>query len=65
MGGDLAEHAVETADGGRRGGPVPALLVGVGLVPRTLFEEDTLRAELPGYAAYTERVKYRWVPGVW
>jgi protein-S-isoprenylcysteine O-methyltransferase Ste14 len=44
---------------------LPALLVGVGLVPRTLFEERTLKAELPGYAEYTQRVKYRWVPGVW
>ena len=34
-------------------------------VPRTLFEEQTLRAELPGYTEYTQRVKYRWVPGVW
>jgi protein-S-isoprenylcysteine O-methyltransferase Ste14 len=44
---------------------LPALLVGIGLVPRTLFEERTLRAELPGYTEYTQRVKYRWVPGVW
>jgi len=44
---------------------LPALLVGIGLVPRTLFEEQTLRAELPGYTEYTQRVKYRWVPGVW
>lgn len=44
---------------------LPALLVGVALVPRTLFEEGTLRAELPGYTEYTQRVKYRWVPGVW
>lgn len=44
---------------------LPALLVVVGLVPRTLFEERTLRAELPGYTEYTQRVRYRWVPGVW
>lgn len=44
---------------------LPALLVGVGLVPRTLFEEQTLRAELPGYTEYTQRVRYRWVPGFW
>ncbi|HWA19005.1 MAG TPA: isoprenylcysteine carboxylmethyltransferase family protein [Devosia sp.] len=44
---------------------IPALAVGVGLVPRTLFEEQTLRAELPGYTEYTQRVKWRWVPGVW
>jgi protein-S-isoprenylcysteine O-methyltransferase Ste14 len=44
---------------------LPALLVVAALVPRTLFEERILRAELPGYTEYTQRVKYRWVPGVW
>ena len=44
---------------------VPAAAVGIGLVPRTLFEEATLRAELPGYIDYAQRVKWRWVPGVW
>ena len=44
---------------------LPALVVVVGIVPRTLFEERTLRAELPGYTEYTTRVKYRFVPGVW
>ncbi|MEQ1899845.1 MAG: isoprenylcysteine carboxylmethyltransferase family protein [Devosia sp.] len=44
---------------------IPALLVGATLVPRTLFEEETLRTELPGYTEYTRRVKWRFVPGVW
>ena len=44
---------------------VPALVAIAGTAVRTLFEERTLRAELPGYTAYTQRVKYRWVPGVW
>jgi protein-S-isoprenylcysteine O-methyltransferase Ste14 len=44
---------------------LPALLILAGLIPRTLFEEATLRAELPGYTEYTQRVKWRWVPGVW
>lgn len=44
---------------------IPALVVTVGLIPRTLFEDETLRAELPGYSDYAQRVKYRWVPGVW
>lgn len=44
---------------------LPALLVVAALAVRTTFEERTLRAELPGYAAYTERVRWRWVPGVW
>jgi protein-S-isoprenylcysteine O-methyltransferase Ste14 len=32
---------------------------------RIVNEERTLRAELPGYAEYTTRVRYRLVPGVW
>ncbi|MEO6395408.1 MAG: isoprenylcysteine carboxylmethyltransferase family protein [Devosia sp.] len=44
---------------------IPAAVVVLGLIPRTLFEERTLRAELPGYTEYTQRVKWRWVPGVW
>ena len=44
---------------------VPALVVVIGLIPRTIFEERVLTAELPGYREYTQRVKYRWVPGVW
>ncbi len=44
---------------------VPALLAVLGLIPRTLFEERTLIAGLPGYREYTQRVKYRWVPGLW
>jgi protein-S-isoprenylcysteine O-methyltransferase Ste14 len=44
---------------------LPALVVVIGLAIRTPFEERTLRAELPGYTEYTQRVKWRWVPGVW
>lgn len=44
---------------------LPALLVPIGVAPRTLFEEATLREGLPGYTQYTQRVKWRWVPGVW
>jgi protein-S-isoprenylcysteine O-methyltransferase Ste14 len=32
---------------------------------RTLGEEALLMAELPGYAAYAARVRYRLVPGLW
>jgi protein-S-isoprenylcysteine O-methyltransferase Ste14 len=35
------------------------------LVPRLLDEEKLLRAELPGYAEYCARVKWRLVPGVY
>lgn len=32
---------------------------------RTAAEDKTLRAELPGYAEYTHRVRWRLLPGVW
>jgi protein-S-isoprenylcysteine O-methyltransferase Ste14 len=31
---------------------------------RAVWEENTLIAELPGYAAYAERVRYRLIPGL-
>ncbi|WP_322042542.1 isoprenylcysteine carboxylmethyltransferase family protein [Paraburkholderia sp. J67] len=42
---------------------VPPMVAGVGW--RAVREERALAAELPGYRAYLERVKYRFVPGVW
>jgi protein-S-isoprenylcysteine O-methyltransferase Ste14 len=42
--------------------------VGVGVLlvlVRTLGEDATLKAELPGYAEYAARVKQRWIPGIW
>ena len=44
---------------------VPAGLVVVLLVVRTALEDRTLRKELPGYAEYSGRVRFRLVPGVW
>ncbi len=44
---------------------VPAIIAIIGTAVRTLLEEQTLRAGLPGYTEYTQRVRYRWVPGVW
>ena len=35
------------------------------LAIRTVLEERTLHDGLTGYTAYTQRVRYRWVPGVW
>jgi protein-S-isoprenylcysteine O-methyltransferase Ste14 len=43
--------------------PVGVLLVCV--LIRTLGEDATLKAELPGYAEYAQRVKQRWIPGIW
>jgi protein-S-isoprenylcysteine O-methyltransferase Ste14 len=32
---------------------------------RAALEDRTLQAELPGYAEYARRVRYRLLPGVW
>jgi protein-S-isoprenylcysteine O-methyltransferase Ste14 len=46
-------------------GLLPVLVEIVLLVLRTALEDRTLQAELPGYAGYARRVRYRLVPGVW
>jgi protein-S-isoprenylcysteine O-methyltransferase Ste14 len=35
------------------------------IIVRTALEDDTLKKELPGYAEYTENVKYRLIPFLW
>ena len=42
-----------------------AALLSVGVVVRLLREERYLRTELPGYAEYCQKVRYRLVPAVW
>jgi protein-S-isoprenylcysteine O-methyltransferase Ste14 len=37
----------------------------LGLAPRAVFEERLLKRDLPGYADYMRRVRYRLIPGVW
>jgi protein-S-isoprenylcysteine O-methyltransferase Ste14 len=44
---------------------IPAALVCVVLVVRTVLEDRTLQKELEGYKEYAERVRYRLIPGVW
>jgi protein-S-isoprenylcysteine O-methyltransferase Ste14 len=44
---------------------IPAAMITLVLVVRTLLEDRTLHAELPGYQEYAERVRYRLLPGVW
>jgi protein-S-isoprenylcysteine O-methyltransferase Ste14 len=44
---------------------IPGGISGVLFVVRTALEDRTLQAELPGYAEYTRKTKYRLVPGVW
>jgi len=42
---------------------VPLMIAG--MAPRAVFEERLLKRELPGYADYMTRVRYRLIPGVW
>jgi len=44
---------------------VPALVLPVALMARIRNEEDVLRRDLPGYAAYIQKIRYRLIPGVW
>jgi protein-S-isoprenylcysteine O-methyltransferase Ste14 len=44
---------------------IPAALIAVLFVIRTALEDKTLKAELPGYAEYAAKVRFRLVPGVW
>jgi protein-S-isoprenylcysteine O-methyltransferase Ste14 len=44
---------------------VCASLIAMLMVARTALEDRTLLAELPGYAEYAQRVRYRLLPGVW
>lgn len=44
---------------------VPALLAVIAVVIRTALEDRTLHAELPGYAEYAARIRFRLIPGVW
>jgi protein-S-isoprenylcysteine O-methyltransferase Ste14 len=44
---------------------LPALLTVVAVVVRTYLEDQALQAELPGYVEYTQRTRYRLLPGIW
>jgi protein-S-isoprenylcysteine O-methyltransferase Ste14 len=44
---------------------VPGFLITILFVIRTALEDKTLQAELPGYAEYAQRVRYRLIPGIW
>lgn len=44
---------------------IPAGLTMVLLVIRTRWEDRTLQAELAGYKEYAQRVRSKWIPGVW
>ncbi len=44
---------------------IPAILAMACLLLRTVLEDRTLRQELSGYEAYTRKVHYRLLPGIW
>src|SRR5512137_210577 len=44
---------------------VPGVVAAASMVVRTSLEDRMLQAQLPGYAEYARRVRYRLVPGIW
>ncbi|MEW6239191.1 MAG: isoprenylcysteine carboxylmethyltransferase family protein [Chloroflexota bacterium] len=44
---------------------IPAGLLTVVVIIRTALEDATLQEELPGYAEYAQKTRYRLIPGVW
>lgn len=44
---------------------IPGILNALLIVVRAALEDKTLRSELPGYAEYAQRTRYRLLPGVW
>ena len=44
---------------------IPYILQQVVLIARTTLEDRMLQTELPGYAEYAQRTRFRLLPGVW
>jgi protein-S-isoprenylcysteine O-methyltransferase Ste14 len=44
---------------------IPAAVIAIVLVIRTVLEDKTLQSKLPGYREYAAQVKYRILPGIW
>jgi protein-S-isoprenylcysteine O-methyltransferase Ste14 len=44
---------------------IPAVVLAGAVVVRTADEDRTLRRDLPGYEDYTQRTRYRLLPGLW
>ena len=63
--GTILAHAALPVALGSLWALVPACLGGALFVVRTHLEDATLQAELPGYGDYTEKVRWRLVPGLW
>ena len=67
--GYLAGIVIILASGSALGSWLAALLVIVSSLPfllyRAISEDRVLQTELPGYADYARRVRWRLVPGIW
>ncbi len=46
-------------------GLIPGALLGLVFIGRTAQEDGKLHRELPGYADYARRIRYRLLPGLW
>ena len=44
---------------------IPVGIMCIGIVIRTALEDKMLINELPGYAEYTQKTRYRLFPGIW
>jgi protein-S-isoprenylcysteine O-methyltransferase Ste14 len=44
---------------------IPQVIAALMLIWRTVREDKTLQAELPGYAQYATETRFRLVPGIW
>lgn len=44
---------------------IPIIVLTGVLILRTALEDKTLQKELPGYAEYAQRTRYRLIPGIW
>lgn len=44
---------------------IPAVVASGLMILRTFLEDRTLQAELPGYQAFVQEVRYRLIPGIW
>lgn len=63
--GSIVMHLAAPVALGSRPALGIALVIALLFVARTALEDRTLQRELPGYAAYAARVRWRLLPGVW
>jgi protein-S-isoprenylcysteine O-methyltransferase Ste14 len=63
--GVLLMYGISPLALGSTWGMLPMILLPIFLVARILNEEKVLREELDGYQEYTQKVKYRLIPGLW